>query len=238
MTPDPALYERMAALCRMMVADADDFCSGDPLEERVYMNVSGEQAAVEEARAIAALLPPEVPIARLEARKLYAAPEDNPAEKSAILAGEHDRLSAIKLLERGIAHRDTRRRAEGGRQMTQAIADVLNRAADLLEMPNAWTGPARNYAGALGADGEWRAAHSTEAVQWSIHAAIFRASGAESRRNGDLCNLAVLAIETHVPGYDADAWERVPGRTQAEVVAMVRSIALRAAAAAAIGGEA
>ena len=101
-----------------------------------------------------------------------------------------------------------------------SVADVLNRAADLLEKPGAWT------------QGEWARDKNGEGeplpgsdVCWCAYGACYAVNGYTWRG----CGLDVV--------YALDQWSRAnsypsiqhfndePGRTQAEVVAALREAA-------------
>jgi len=106
----------------------------------------------------------------------------------------------------------------------QAVADVLDAAADLLEKPGAWTQGdyARNRFGGKLGDGR-----KPEATCWC-------AIGALEKVTGSLIGNHYAAPLIEVIGGNGriDQWNDAPGRTQSEVVA-----ALRAAATSARQGE-
>jgi hypothetical protein len=93
------------------------------------------------------------------------------------------------------------------------IADILERAADRLSKPGAWTQGA--FAGA--GDGGGARADDSDAVCWCIMGAI-EAEGAHW--NG----AATRAVERLVHDT-AGSWNDAPERTQAEVVAKLREAA-------------
>lgn len=97
-----------------------------------------------------------------------------------------------------------------------SVAEVLNKAADLLEKPGAWTRGtyARDSAGQLVASSD----HT--ATCWCAMGATIRAAFSLGTRSGD-------AIEqiAKFAGDNIGAWNDAPGRTQAEVVAALRQAA-------------
>lgn len=110
----------------------------------------------------------------------------------------------------------------------QSVADVLNRAADLIEPEGAWTQgvTARNAKGEIVS---WRV---PEAICWCAVSSISKAAG----DNHGIAASARMAMRKVVPtGYISD-WNDHPRRTQAEVVAALRSVALLAAPRAGEGG--
>lgn len=105
------------------------------------------------------------------------------------------------------------------------VAEVLDRAADLIEPVGAWTQHvfARNAAG-----------KPTGLSAFSGPPVCYCALGATSYAAGDnsAADSAADALLRDIVGGDIDEWNDAPGRTQAEVVA-----ALRSAAEAARAGE-
>jgi hypothetical protein len=99
-----------------------------------------------------------------------------------------------------------------------SIADVLERAADLIEPEGAWT----QHEWALGANGEEDPIGP--AVCWCAWGAIYEASG---RDWTPVANQAVQAVQAHLDA-EIQQWNDAPGRTQAEVVASLREAAAKA----------
>lgn len=100
------------------------------------------------------------------------------------------------------------------------LADVLDRAADLIAAPGTWT------QGALAETKIGRRIGPTEnnATCWCALGAIRKAGGYESDYNP-----AALSLGAYLFAPIAD-WNDAPERTQEEVVAMLRAAALRARA--------
>lgn len=93
--------------------------------------------------------------------------------------------------------------------------EVLLAAAALLEPDGAWT----QTAFAKSATGKDVSAASAEAVSWCFMGAIRRIADGNCWLQSD----ALSAVRRQVP--HALIWHYVPGRTQAEVVAMLRAAA-------------
>lgn len=100
------------------------------------------------------------------------------------------------------------------------VSEVLNKAADLLEKPGAWT----QMAFARNAEGEETglSQYRGQAVCWCILGATWAVAGDDSRDADDELRRFI--------GDDINCWNDAPGRTQAEVVEALRQAALRAAA--------
>lgn len=96
------------------------------------------------------------------------------------------------------------------------VADILDKAADLIEPEGAWT----QGAFARTADGESCSSGSSDprAVCWCVGGAINRASGQE--RPTDAHNV----FQRLIPCGEFE-WNDAPERTQAEVVAKLREAA-------------
>jgi len=104
------------------------------------------------------------------------------------------------------------------------IADVLERAADLIEPEGKWT----QGESARTADGQVVFAPHKDAVCWCLYGAIAQVGGA----NCDFNSTTYLASRFIEKGEETlAAWNDAPERTQAEVVAKLREAAALARAA-------
>ena len=104
--------------------------------------------------------------------------------------------------------------------MPETVAEVLNRAADLLEKPGAWT----QGAFALTADGKELVYGNnlSKAVCYCVNGALFKV-GTERQA---LDAQEILRDRLDVKG--TPYWNDAPGRTQAEVVQALRAAASQA----------
>lgn len=100
-----------------------------------------------------------------------------------------------------------------------SVAEVLNRAADLLTPEGAWT----QGAGARDRDGRALVAPHPNAVCWCAFGAIAQVGG----DNPDCTSVVYRAsrLLDHDQKLDIIEWQDKHGRTQAEVVAALRSAA-------------
>lgn len=101
------------------------------------------------------------------------------------------------------------------------IADILDRAADLIEPEGAWT----QKANARDRDGKTTGALSGNAVCFCMAGAVIRVSG------GDYPKEAVMAVLPKPNSLFHDwlvAFNDAPGRTQSDVVAKLREAAAKA----------
>jgi hypothetical protein len=99
--------------------------------------------------------------------------------------------------------------------------DILNRAADLLEQPNAWC----QGSIARDANGE-RVALTLEpkACSWCIIGAVSKATGFEKTPDGIFERIRNTAVGEN-EYISIGGWNDAPERTQAEVVAVLRKAA-------------
>lgn len=100
------------------------------------------------------------------------------------------------------------------------VADILERAADLIEPEGAWT----QGAFAVSATGERLNEQAPEAVCWCV-------AGAISRAAGSFYSGGASAARDHLRAIIQDTlphWNDAPERTQAEVVSKLREAAAKA----------
>jgi len=109
------------------------------------------------------------------------------------------------------------------------VAEILNRAADLLEKPGAWTQGA--YArDALGVGVQSVFEMPADAGCFCIAGAVARAGGPERMWGALIPVIDLLGLER---ADEAVQWNDDPRRTQAEVVAALREAARKASEASA-----
>lgn len=99
-----------------------------------------------------------------------------------------------------------------------SVAEVLNKAADLLEKPGAWT------QGALGRLEDGTPVYSADAPSLS-RASCYCMAGALWVANGYQYPEAAFDALPAGPREGTGQWNDAPGRTQAEVVAALRQAA-------------
>lgn len=100
------------------------------------------------------------------------------------------------------------------------VAEILNKAADLIERPGAWT-QGTSY---RGPNEEWRSGGEADVVCRCAAGAINEVCG----WSFDAALPAFKAFEAHIGG-DTAQWNDSACRTQAEVVAALRAAAEKAA---------
>jgi hypothetical protein len=101
------------------------------------------------------------------------------------------------------------------------VADILEKAASLIEPEGAWT----QFTSARDASGEWVDADSAGAVCFCTVGAIHRVVG----HNFSAATPAFYAFEDLIL-CDTARWNDHPSRTQSEVVAKLREAAAKARA--------
>ena len=101
------------------------------------------------------------------------------------------------------------------------VADVLSKAADLIEPEGAWT----RHAMARAADGSQRGARASDAVCFCVGGAIIRAANGAAYAAD-----AVGVFRKTLPEGNVVDFNDYRDRTQAEVVAKLREAAAMAAA--------
>jgi hypothetical protein len=100
------------------------------------------------------------------------------------------------------------------------VADILERAADLIEPEGKWT--QQFYA--RDASGSRVPEYTANAVCWCASGAILRTAGDwTSTECGAAHRFLVSAVGASIP-----EWNDAPGRTQAEVVSALREAAAKA----------
>jgi len=97
------------------------------------------------------------------------------------------------------------------------VADVLERAADLIEPEGAWT------QGTWARDRSGDTATRAEEGCWCLWGAIYKTVGYDAVATSP-CLMAVA----NLVGDSSIHWNDVPGRTQAEVVSALREAAKKA----------
>lgn len=103
----------------------------------------------------------------------------------------------------------------------QSVADVLRRAADLIEPEGRWC----QGAGARDGAGKVVGSFTPIATCWCTITAISKVAGREDNVASDARTVVRKMLNTKYLGD----WNDAPERTQAEVVAALRSAALLAA---------
>lgn len=97
-----------------------------------------------------------------------------------------------------------------------SVADVLERAAELIEPEGAWT---QGWS-ARTADGVVCYSLASQAARWCIGGAIVKANGADD----ELAIRAFTVLDGVIVG-EVSRWNDAPERTQAEAVAKLREAA-------------
>jgi hypothetical protein len=112
------------------------------------------------------------------------------------------------------------------------VADILDRAADLIEPEGAWT--QGDYARIAGGDGWFDIGDGFTfcdfpAVSFCIYGAVSRAARMKNPRARRIPGqrLLIAAVNGSEPHHLSD-WNDAPGRKQKEVVALLRKAAAKA----------
>lgn len=106
-----------------------------------------------------------------------------------------------------------------------SVAKILNRAADLIEKPGAWT----QDAAARDSSGRRIEPTSREAVCWCTWGAIAKVGGKHERVAFDALIASLNLPDWYDPASFGEVWNDAPGRTQDEAVAALRDAAKKGA---------